>query len=77
MRSPAVSVGRKAAAVIVGAIGELQRSFIKDRVKGGLKWERPEGNYIDRPKLELDHDSILEGLARSMSLNELARKHPM
>ena len=65
----------RAILVIVGAIAELERSLIKERVKAGLRRAKLEGRHIGRPKLELDHEAVLDDRARGMSLNELARKH--
>ncbi len=61
--------------VIVGAIAELERSLIEERVKAGLKRAKFEGRHIGRPKLEIDHEAVLEDRAQGMSLNEIARKH--
>jgi len=65
----------RAILVIVGAIAELERSLIKERVKAGLRRAKLEGRHIGRPRLELDRESVLQGRARGMSLNELAKKH--
>jgi len=65
----------RAILVIVGAIAELERSIIKERVKAGLRRAKLEGWHIGRPKLELDYKAVLEDRARGLSLNKLARKH--
>ena len=61
--------------VIVGAIAELERSLIKERVKAGLRRAKLEGRRIGRPKLAIDRDAVLQDRAQGMSLNELARKY--
>ena len=65
----------KAVLVIVGAISELERSLIRERVKAGLRRAKLEGRRIGRPKLQIDREAVLEDRAQGMSLNELARKH--
>ena len=65
----------RAILVIVGAVAELERSLIKERVKAGLRRARLEGRHIGRPKLQIDRVAILQDRAQGMSLNELARKH--
>jgi DNA invertase Pin-like site-specific DNA recombinase len=65
----------RAILVIVGAVAELERSLIKERVKAGLRRARLEGRHIGRPKLQIDRVAILQDRAQGLSLNELARKH--
>ena len=65
----------RAILVIVGAIAELERSIIKERVKAGLRRAKLEGRHIGRPALMLDHEAVLADRVRGMSLKELARKH--
>lgn len=65
----------RAVLVIVGAIAELERSIIKERLKAGLRREKLEGRYVGRSKLELDHETVFEDRAQGMSLDALARKH--
>ena len=65
----------RAILVIVGAIAELERSLIKERVKAGLRRARLEGRHIGRPKLQMDREAVVRDRAQGMSLNELARKH--
>jgi DNA invertase Pin-like site-specific DNA recombinase len=65
----------RAILVIVGAIAELERSLIRERVKAGLRRAKLEGRRIGRPKLQLDREAVLGDRALGMSLNELAKKH--
>jgi len=65
----------RAVLVIVGAIAELERSIIKERVKAGLRRAKLEGRHIGRPRLQVDREAVVEDRVRGMSLNEIARKH--
>ena len=40
----------RAMVVIVGAIAELERSLIVERVKAGMRRAKMEGRQIDRPR---------------------------
>ena len=48
----------RAIVVIIGAIAELERSLIVERVRSGMRRARLEGRHIGRPALELDRDAI-------------------
>ena len=61
--------------VIVGAIAELERSLITERVRAGLRRARLEGRRIGRPPLPVDREAIHRDRQQGMSLNELARTH--
>jgi len=60
---------------IIGAIAELERSLIIERVKAGMRRARLEGTHIGRRPLELDRDAILRDRARGLSLGQLAKTH--
>jgi len=65
----------RAIVVIVGAVAELERSLIIERVKAGMRRARLEGTHIGRRPLELDRDAILRDRARGLSLGQLAKTH--
>jgi DNA invertase Pin-like site-specific DNA recombinase len=65
----------RAILVIVGAIAELERSLIVERVRAGLRRAKLEGRRIGRPKLLLDREAILRDRTQGLSLNELAAVH--
>ncbi len=65
----------RAVIIIVGAIAELERSLIRERVLAGLRRARAEGRPIGRPRLVIDRQAVIRDRARGMSLNEVARVH--
>ena len=65
----------RAIVVIIGAIAELERNLIVERVRAGMRRARLEGRRIGRAPLEVDREAILQDRARGLSLNELAKMH--
>lgn len=62
----------RAVVIIIGAISELERSLIVERVRAGLRRARLDGTRLGRPPLQLDRDAILRDRARGLSLSQLA-----
>jgi DNA invertase Pin-like site-specific DNA recombinase len=60
---------------IVGAMAELERSLIKERVRAGMHRARLEGQRLGRPRLDIDAKQILLDRAHGMSLAEIASAH--
>ncbi len=50
---------------IIGAIAELERNLIIERVRAGMRRARLEGRQIGRNPLELDHAAIQRDAARA------------
>ncbi|MGC1424089.1 MAG: recombinase family protein, partial [Terracidiphilus sp.] len=65
----------RAIVVIIGAIAELERSLIIERVRSGMRRARLEGRHIGRPALELDREAICRDRCRGQSLGQIAREH--
>ena len=65
----------RAIVVIVGAIAELERSLIVERVRAGMRRARLEGRHIGRRPLELDREAIVRDRQRGQSLGQLAKNH--
>jgi DNA invertase Pin-like site-specific DNA recombinase len=61
--------------VIVGAVAQLERDLIIERVKAGMRRARLEGRRLGRRPLDLDHDAIVRDRARGLSLGQLAKLH--
>jgi DNA invertase Pin-like site-specific DNA recombinase len=65
----------RAIVVIIGAIAELERNLIVERVRAGMRRARLEGRHIGRPALELDREAICKDRRCGRSLGEIARTH--
>ena len=63
----------RAIVVIIGAIAELERNLIIERVRAGMRRARLEGRHIGRPQLELDRAAIVHDRSRGQSLGQLAK----
>jgi DNA invertase Pin-like site-specific DNA recombinase len=65
----------RAIVVIIGAIAELERALIVERVRAGLRRAQLEGRPIGRPPLELDQGAIQQDRQRGQSLRQIAREY--
>ena len=62
----------RAIVIIIGAIAELERSLIVERVRSGMRRARLEGRHIGRPALDLDREAICRDHRHGQSLGQLA-----
>jgi DNA invertase Pin-like site-specific DNA recombinase len=65
----------RAMVVIVGAIAELERSLIVERVKAGMRRARLEGRQIGRSPLKIDRGQVVSDRRAGMSLTQVAKRH--
>ena len=65
----------RAIVIIIGAIAELERSLIVERVRAGMRRARLEGRHIGRNPLELDHAGIQRDRGQGQSLRQIAKGH--
>ena len=65
----------RAIVVIIGAIAELERNLIIERVRAGMRRARLEGQHIGRKPLVLDRAAILRERQSGKSLGQLAKSH--
>lgn len=65
----------RAMLTIIGAIAELERSLICERVKTGMRRAKLEGRRIGRAPLQVDRATLLGDRQRGLSLNQLAKAH--
>ena len=65
----------RAIIVIVGAIAELERNLIVERVRAGMRRAKLEGRHIGRKPLDLDHSGILRDRTQGQSLGQLAKSY--
>ena len=60
---------------LLGSIAELEKSFIRERIKAGMRRRKLDGLPCGRQPLELDHQSLVQDRLSGMSLTEVARKY--
>ncbi len=65
----------RAIVVIIGAIAELERNLIIERVRAGMRRARLEGRHIGRRPLDLDREAIVRDRQHGQSLGQIARAH--
>jgi DNA invertase Pin-like site-specific DNA recombinase len=65
----------RAVIIIVGAIAELERNLIIERVRAGMRRAKLEGRHIGRFPLQLDHCAIRHDRALGKSLRQIAKAH--
>jgi len=65
----------RAITTIMGAIAELERSLIIERVRAGMKRARLEGRRLGRKPLELDRAQIVADRRLGYSLKKIAKIH--
>lgn len=65
----------RAIVTIIGAIAELERSLIVERVRAGMRRAKLEGRHIGRRPLDLDRAAIVHDRDRGLSLGQLADLH--
>jgi DNA invertase Pin-like site-specific DNA recombinase len=63
----------RALIVIIGAIAELERNLIVERVRSGMRRARLEGRRIGRPPLNVDRDALIRDRGHGQSLRQLAK----
>jgi DNA invertase Pin-like site-specific DNA recombinase len=65
----------RALVVIIGAIAELERNLIVERVRAGMRRARLEGRHIGRKPLDLDRQAIVRDRQLGKSLGQIAKAH--
>jgi len=65
----------RAIVVIIGAVAELERNLIIERVRAGMRRARLEGRHIGRNPLVLDSAAIQRERCQGQSLRQIARAH--
>lgn len=60
---------------IIGAIAELERSLIVERVRAGMRRARLEGRQIGRRPLDIDRGAVFHDRLSGMSLTDVAKAH--
>jgi DNA invertase Pin-like site-specific DNA recombinase len=65
----------RAIIVIIGAIAELERNLIIERVRAGMRRAKLEGRRIGRAPLNVDRQAVLRDRDRGLSLTDIAQAH--
>src|ERR1700745_2518245 len=65
----------RAMLTIIGAIAELERSLICERVRAGMRRAKLEGRRIGRAPLNIDRARVVEDRRSGMSLTKVAQRH--
>jgi DNA invertase Pin-like site-specific DNA recombinase len=65
----------RAIVVIVGAIAELEKSLIVERVRAGMRRAKLEGRRIGRAPLDIDRAQVVADRLAGMSLTSVAKKY--
>ena len=65
----------RAIVVIVGAIAELERNLIIERVKAGMRRAKLEGRQIGRAPMKIDRQQVIRDRRSGMSLRQVAKQH--
>ena len=67
----------RAIVIIIGAVAELERNLIIERVRAGMRRAKLEGRHIGRNPLKLDHTAIQLDRCQGLSLRQIARGHKL
>ncbi len=65
----------RAVVVIIGAIAELERNLIIERVRAGMRRAKLDGTHIGRNPLTLDEEAIRQDRCLGKSLRQIAKGH--
>ena len=65
----------RAIVIIIGAVAELERNLIIERVRAGMRRPRLEGQHIGRKPLVLDNTAIQRDRQHGQSLRQIAKGH--
>jgi DNA invertase Pin-like site-specific DNA recombinase len=63
----------RALVVIIGAIAELERNLIIERVRAGMRRAKLEGRRIGRRPLDIDRASVIRHREHGQSLSQIAK----
>jgi DNA invertase Pin-like site-specific DNA recombinase len=60
---------------MLGSIAELEKSFIRERIKAGMRRRKLDGLPVGRQPLCVDHEALVQDRISGMSLTDAARKY--
>ena len=62
---------------LLGSIAELEKSFIRERIKAGMRRRKLDGLPCGRQPLDVDHAALVHDRLAGMSLTQVARKYSL
>src|SRR5271157_4750520 len=65
----------RAMIIIIGAIAELERNLIVERVRAGMRRAKLEGRRLGRPPLNVDRNALIRDRSCGQSLAALAKTY--
>jgi DNA invertase Pin-like site-specific DNA recombinase len=65
----------RALVVIIGAVAELERNLIVERVRAGMRRAKLEGRRLGRPPIAVDREALIRDRAHGQSLTQLAKAY--
>src|SRR5246127_2576154 len=65
----------RAMLTIIGAISELERSLIAERIRAGMRRAKLEGRRIGRTPLDIDREQVVSDRRSGMSLTKVAQRY--
>jgi DNA invertase Pin-like site-specific DNA recombinase len=65
----------RAIVVIVGAIAELERNLIVERVRAGMRRAKLAGRRIGRAPLDINREQVVRDRLSGMSLTQVSKRH--
>ena len=65
----------RAMIVIIGAMAELERNLIIERVKAGMRRAKLDGRRIGRARLDLDRPAVVRDRLSGLSLTTVAKRY--
>jgi len=60
---------------LLGSIAELEKSFIRERIKAGMRRRKLDGLSVGRQPLDVDHEALVRDRLAGMSLTAVASKY--
>lgn len=60
---------------MLGSIAELEKSFIRERIKAGMRRRKLDGLPVGRQSLDVDHEALVQDRLAGMSLTDVAKRY--
>jgi DNA invertase Pin-like site-specific DNA recombinase len=60
---------------MLGCIAQLEKSFVRERIKAGMRRRKLEGLPVGRQRLDVNHAALVQDRLSGMSLTDVARRY--